>query len=115
MTPIVAQHFVDGVVPDRFDLAGLRILANSFVLHDLLGAQGVAAVHQVDLAGDVGQVQRFLDRGIAAADHGDVLVLVEEAVAGGAGGHAAPLERSSDGMPRYLAVAPVAMISASQV
>ena len=88
---LVAQHLVDHVVPDRLDLAGLD-LGEQLVLHDLFRAQGVAAVHQVDLAGDVGQVQRFLHRGIAAADHGHVLVLEEEAVAGGAGGHAAALE-----------------------
>ncbi|MCY1291136.1 hypothetical protein D9M70_403130 [compost metagenome] len=43
---------------------------------------------QVHFLGDVGQVQRFLDRGVAAADHADHLVAVEEAVAGGAGGNA---------------------------
>ena len=42
----------------------------------------------VTCLGDVGQVQRFLDRGVAAADHRHVLALVEEAVAGGAGRHA---------------------------
>src|SRR5690606_16786259 len=72
------------------------------VLHDLLGAQGVAAVHQVDLAGDVRQVQRFFHGGVAAADHGYVLVLVEEAVAGGAGGDAAALERLFRGQPQVL-------------
>jgi hypothetical protein len=95
---IVAQHLVDRVVPDRLDLAGLD-LGEQLVLHDLLGAQGVAAVHQVDLAGDVGQVQRFLDGGIAAADHRHVLVAVEEAVAGGAGGNAAPLNASRRACP----------------
>src|SRR3546814_3223036 len=49
-------------------------------------------MHEVDLARDVGQVQRFFDRGVAAADHGHVLLLVEEAVAGRAGGNAAALE-----------------------
>ena len=71
---VVAEHFVDGVVPDQLDLAGLD-LGEQLVLQDLLGAQLVAAVHEVDLARDVGQVQRFLDRGVAAADHRDVLVL----------------------------------------
>jgi len=49
-------------------------------------------VDQVDLAGDVGQVQRFFHGGVAATDHDHVLVAVEEAVAGGAGGHATALE-----------------------
>ena len=45
-------------------------------------------MHQVDLACDVGKIERFLDRGIAAADDRHVLVTEEEPVAGGAGGHA---------------------------
>ena len=44
------------------------------------------------LRGEVGQEQRFLDRGVAAADHDDFLAAVEEAVAGGAGGDAVALE-----------------------
>ena len=69
------------------DLAGLFLL-EQLVLHDLLGAELVAAVDQRDVAGDVGQVERFLDGGVAAADDGDRLVAVEEAVAGGAGRNA---------------------------
>src|SRR3546814_3593620 len=45
---IVAQHLVDDVVPHRDDLAGLD-LGLQLVLHDLLRAQGVAAMHEVDL------------------------------------------------------------------
>ena len=45
----------------------------------------VAAVHDGDPGGEIGQEQRFLDSGVAAADHDDFLVAVEEAVAGGAG------------------------------
>src|SRR3546814_18254246 len=51
---IVAQHLVDDVVPHRNDLAGLDP-GLQLVLHDLLRAQGVAAMHEVDLARDVGQ------------------------------------------------------------
>src|SRR3546814_12368807 len=40
---IVAQHLVDDVVPHRDDLAGLD-LGLQLVLHDLLRAQGVAAM-----------------------------------------------------------------------
>ena len=39
----------------------------------------------------VGEVQRFLDGGIAAANHGDISAAIEEAVAGGAGRHASAL------------------------
>jgi hypothetical protein len=98
----------------RPDVAVLG-LVEQLLLQDLLGAQRIAAVHQRDLGGDVGQIQRLLDRGVAAADDGDLLIAVEKAVAGGAGGNAAALEGSSDSMPRYIALAPVAMISASQV
>ena len=49
-------------------------------------------MHQHHTAADVGEIQRLLDRGIAAADHHDVLSFVEEAVAGGAGRDAAAHE-----------------------
>ena len=42
-------------------------------------------MHQRDLAGDVGQIQRLFDRGVAAADHGHRFVAIEETIAGGAG------------------------------
>ena len=44
------------------------------------------------LRGDIGEIERLLDCGIAAADHGDVLVAEEEAVAGRAGGDAKAAE-----------------------
>jgi hypothetical protein len=37
---------------------------------------------QRDVMAVVGEVQRFLDRGVAAADHRHLLAAVEEAVAG---------------------------------
>src|SRR3546814_10978010 len=64
------------------------------LLHDLLGAQGVSPMHQGDRAADVGQIQRLLDGGVAAAHHHHVLVAVEDAVAGCAGGDAAAVELS---------------------
>src|SRR3981189_3641910 len=44
-------------------------------------------MHQSDVRGDVGQVQRFRPRRVAPADHGNRLSTVKEAVAGGAGGN----------------------------
>ena len=88
---VVAKHFVDGMVPHDFDLAG-ALLLEQLVLHDLLGTQLVAAVHEGDLAADVGEIQRFLDCGVAAADDRDVLLAEEEAVAGRAGRYALALE-----------------------
>lgn len=49
-------------------------------------------MHDRHRLGDIRQVERFLDRGIAAADHDHILVAIEEAVAGGAGGDAETLE-----------------------
>ena len=51
----VAQDFVECVVPDQFDLAGRGFL-EQLVLHDLLGLELVAAMHQRNLAADVRQV-----------------------------------------------------------
>jgi len=83
----VAEHLVELVEPAHLGLA-LAHLVHQLVDQDGLGAELVAAMDHRDLAGDVGQVERLLDRGVAAADHADVLVAVEEAVAGGAGRHA---------------------------
>jgi hypothetical protein len=84
---VVAQDFVEGGVELEHDLAGGDLL-HDLVHQDALGLELVAAVHQRDLAGDVGEVERLFDGGVAAADHRDFLVAVEEAVAGGAGRHA---------------------------
>ena len=83
-TGVVAQHFVEGVVPFDRHVAVLD-LVEQLVLQDLLGAQAIAAMHQRDLGGDVGQVQRFLDSGVAATDHHDFLIAIEEAIAGRTG------------------------------
>ena len=47
---------------------------------------------QRDLGGEIGEIERFLDRRVAAADDHDLLVAEEEAVAGGAGRDAEALE-----------------------
>jgi len=49
----VAQDFVHLVVPDGLDPAGLHP-GEQLVLHDLLRAQPVSAVDQIDLAGEIG-------------------------------------------------------------
>ena len=85
----VAQHLLDHRVELEPDLA-LGDPLHQLVDHDLLGAELVAAVDQHHAAADVGEVERFLDRGVAAADHHHVLALEEEAVAGGAGRDPAP-------------------------
>jgi hypothetical protein len=75
-------------VPDHLDLGILE----QPVLQDALGAELAAAMDDGDLGGEVGEEQRLLDSGVAAADHQDLLAAVEEAVAGGAGGDAKALE-----------------------
>src|ERR671936_63079 len=85
---LVAQHLVDHRVEHQADLAVGDAL-HELVLHDLLGAEFVTPVHELDVPRDVGEVKRFLYRGVAAADHHHVLAFVEEAVAGGAGRDAA--------------------------
>ena len=62
------------------------------LLQDALGAEAVAPMHDRDLAGEVRQEQRFLDGGIAAADHQDFLAAIEKTVAGGASGYAIAAE-----------------------
>ena len=42
---------------------------------DFFGAEAVAAVDEGYGVGDVGQIQGFFNRRVAAADHGDVLFL----------------------------------------
>jgi hypothetical protein len=59
-------------------------------------------MHQGHLLRDVGEVERLLDGSVAAADDGDVLALVEEAVAGGAGGDAAAGEGLLGGQAEIL-------------
>jgi hypothetical protein len=81
----VAHRLEDLGVPDELDL---RVVEGP-LLHDLAGPQGVAAVHEVDLAREAGEEGGLLQRAVAAADDRDVLVAEEEPVAGGAPGDAA--------------------------
>ncbi len=82
----IAEHFVKVLVPVQAHVTAGGFV-EQFVLKDFLRAQLVATVDQVHFFGDVGQVQRFLDRGVAATDHGDHLIAIEEAVTGRAGGN----------------------------
>ena len=82
----VADDVVDDGVPQEVDL-GVRERA---VLHDLRRPQLVAAVDDRDLGRELGEEDRLLERGVAAADDRDRLLAEEEAVTGGAGGDAVP-------------------------
>src|SRR5262249_26327782 len=81
-------HFLENRVPDDVDLR----MGEEPVLQDLLGAEMVAAMHDRDLAREIGQEKRFLDRGVAATDYDHFSVAIEETVASGAGRYAKALE-----------------------
>ena len=82
---VLAEHLDElGVGHEADLLVGLGALE-----HDPRRAELLAAVHQGDAAGELGEEGGLLHRGVAAADHDDVLVAEEEAVAGGAGADAA--------------------------
>jgi hypothetical protein len=80
----VAQDFLDHRVEQERDFLLAHAL-HQLVDHDLLGAEFVTPMNQRHAAADVRQIQRFLDRGVAAAHDHHVLPLVEKAVARGAG------------------------------
>ena len=88
---VVPQHFVQGLVGVQHYVAALDLVVQALD-QDLLGAELVAAMDEVYLLGDVGQIERLFHGGVAAADHGHFLIAVEEAVTGSAGGDAAALE-----------------------
>ncbi len=75
------------MIPENFDLA-LPLPGEQAILQDFFRTQRVAPVNQGDLGGDIGQVQRLLDRGIAATDYSDLLVAIEKPVTGCAGADA---------------------------
>ena len=61
----------------------VRLLARALE-HDLRGAELLAAVHERDLGGELGQEDRLLHRRVPAADHDRLAVAEERGVAGGA-------------------------------
>ena len=81
MTPVdlvLAEDVDDLAVPEEADL----LVGERALLHDLRGAQRVAAVHDRHRPGEAGEEGGLLHRRVAAADHDDVLVAEEEAVTG---------------------------------
>jgi len=69
-------------IPDHFDL----FMGGCAVSHDLGGAEGVAAVDEVDFAAEPREEEGLFGGAVASADDGDVHFAVESTVAGGAGG-----------------------------
>ena len=100
-TTVVAQHFFQGLKGFELNLARGHFF-HQLVHQDGLGLELVAAVHQVHLAGDVGQIERLFHRRVAAAHNTAHLVAVEKAVAGGAARHAAAHEGRLGGQAQVL-------------
>src|SRR5438132_10437563 len=72
------EDIVNDTVPDDLDLR----VAKQPVLQNLLRPQGIAAMNEGHLSGVVRQIDRLLDRGVAAPDDHDILAAKEETVAG---------------------------------
>ena len=87
-TLVIAEHFVEHVVPEDVHVAAVGRLRHQTIHEDRFGAKLGPAMDHRHLARDVGEIERFLDCGITAADDNHILSLVEKAVARGAGRHA---------------------------
>src|SRR6478672_11789480 len=71
---VTADDVVQHAVPDHLDLGMLE----QPVLQDLLSPERIAAMYDGDFGGKIREEQRLLNGGVAAADHDDFLVAVEE-------------------------------------
>src|ERR1044072_8981327 len=78
------EELVDHGIHDKCDLR----LVTRTIEHDFGGAELLAAVNESHFAAEAREEVGFLHRGVAAADHHDFLVAIEEPVAGGAGADA---------------------------
>ena len=65
-----------------FQIGSIFSHAEHPIGHDFRGAQLVAPMDQINLRSKAGKEERFLGRGIAAADHADRHVAIKCAVAG---------------------------------
>ena len=83
-----AADFLGHGIPYHLNLG----IGEDTVLHGLGGAQFVAAVDEVDLVAEGGEVVGLLAGGVAAAHHCHVGTLVEGTVAGGTGRDALSVE-----------------------
>jgi hypothetical protein len=85
---VVAGDVGELGVPAYLDLGMLEqpVLQNAF------GSELAAAVDHGHLGREVGEEQRFLDGSVAAAHHKNMLLAIEEAVAGRAGTYAKALK-----------------------
>ena len=96
---VVAQHFIKGGVQFEHDFAFTHFV-HELVNDDGFGAEGVAAVNEVNLAGNVAEIQGFFYGAVAAAHYADVLAFVEKPVASGAAAYATPHKGLLGGQPQ---------------
>ncbi len=85
---LISRHLFDGCIPDETNLGMLE----SAFLHNLAGAQAIAAMNDGDVRGIFCQEERLFHSGIAAANHCQVFAFEEEAIAGGTGADAPPAQ-----------------------
>src|SRR5882762_5392510 len=79
LTPLTPRS-----LPSTSSTVWFQITAILPAVEEALYLSHIAPVHERDVLRDVRQIQRLLDRGVAAAHHRHALVAEEEAVAGGA-------------------------------
>ena len=73
---VIAQNFIDDRMFAKLDLR----IRHRTLLHDLAGTQDIAPDCQVNLAAELRQKSRLLNRRVAAADDDERLVFGNEAV-----------------------------------
>ena len=106
---IVTQHLDGVVLEEHLDVGGVE----DALLHRLRGAQEGLADDHVDLAAQRSQIGGLLAGRVAAADHRDILLAVEDPSHVAQALTPCPRNFVSEGSPRYLAVAPVEMMRLS--
>src|SRR6185503_20016506 len=89
----LADDLLDDAVPDHADLGS----GEQARLQDLFRAEAVAAMDDRHLGRVIGEIERLLDRGIAAADDHHLAAAIEETVASGAGRDAEAAQRGFAG------------------
>src|SRR5690606_34026483 len=94
-----------GVIPQNPHITATFFL-EQLVLEDFFSPQFVPAVYQDHFSSDIGEIKRLLNGGVAPADHGNFLLTVEKAVAGGAGADPFAFELLFGWQPQILCGSP---------
>ena len=102
----VAQDLVQGAGSRRCRTLPCSAFSNRCCCRIFSARKASRRWTRVTSDGDVGEIEGLLHRGVAAADHGDLLAAVEKAVAGGAGGDAAPAKLLLGGQPQIAGAGP---------